>query len=83
MKGVHGARAIRSIDDGAGSWNDLMASSVRTRASSVSSTSWSAGSPPADWPMSMDPRQGWNLTPSCLAASISASSRSFPPLGKT
>jgi hypothetical protein len=81
--GEQGATAICSIDSGDGSWNRSIASSVAASAASVSSTTLSGGSPPSDCPRSIDPRVGWNRTPICCAASISAASTSPPSFGKT
>src|SRR6202165_2416621 len=82
-KGEHGPTAIRRIEPGEGSWNRWIASSVAARMVSMSSTTRSGGRPPLAWPTSIDPRQGWNRTPSCSATSISASSKPMTPEGKT
>jgi hypothetical protein len=56
--GEHGATATRTMAPGEGSWNLRIASCVAARAVSGSSTISSGGSPPADRPRSIEPRQG-------------------------
>ena len=57
-KGEHGATAIRSIDSSEGSCQRSIAASVSARMRSRSSTTESGGSPPDDWPRSIEPRAG-------------------------
>src|SRR5918997_193110 len=75
-KGEQGASAIRSIEPEEGSWKRSMASSLAARISSRFSTISSGGSPPRERPRSIEPRQGWNRSPTLLAASTSTSRRS-------
>ena len=49
----------------------------------MSSTTESGGSPPWLCPRSIEPRVGWNRSPTVRAASTSAPSRSPPPAGNT
>ncbi len=81
--GEQGATPIRSIASGDGSCHRSMAAAVAASAASVSSTMLSGGRPPALWPKSIEPRVGWNRSPICWAAAISAASTSPPPCGKT
>ena len=66
--GEHGATPIRTIEPGDGSWCRSIASCVAIKIASRSSTTWSGGSPPSRWPRSIDPRVGWNRTPTRPAA---------------
>ncbi len=81
--GEHGATPMRSIESGDGSWWRSIAAAVASRIASISSTTWSGGSPPRLWPRSMEPRVGRKRSPTVRAASISAPSRSPPSAGKT
>ena len=83
--GEHGAIAIRVIAPNDGSCQRSIAASLAASTASCDSTTSSGGSPPADWPRSIDPRVGWNRTPTSRAARISAASRSAgsAPAGNT
>jgi hypothetical protein len=81
--GEQGATATRSIEPGAGSWYRSTAAAVAASAASVSSTSSSGGSPPEDAPRSIEPRHGWNRSPTAAAASTAGASRSPRPGGNT
>ena len=70
--GEQGATPIRSIESNDGSWWVSIAASVAARMASMSSTTLSGGSPPLLCPRSIDPRVGWNRSPTRAAASISA-----------
>jgi hypothetical protein len=81
--GEHGASATRTIEPGDGSWNRSTASWLAARIASSDSTTESGGSPPWDWPRSIEPRVGWNRRPIRPAAETVAPSTSPPPRGKT
>ena len=81
--GEHGATAIRHIESGAGSWCRSITSAVPARIASMPSTTESGGSPPALRPRSIDPRHGWNRSPTVAAASISAAKTSPASAGTT
>ena len=83
LNGEQGATAIRSSEDGEGSWNRATASSVSDRIASRSWITESGGRPPSDWPRSIDPLHGWNRIPTSRADSISAARRSPAPAGNT
>ena len=74
---------MRSIESGPGSWWVSIAAAVAARMVSMSSTTWSGGSPPSRRPRSIEPRVGMNRRPTRRAASISAPSTSPPSAGKT
>ena len=80
--GEVGARAMRTIAPGAGSWKRSIASALAARIASRSSTTSSGGSPPALRPRSIAPRHGWKRRPIARAAPISTSSRSPARDGK-
>ena len=83
LNGEHGARAMRTIASGDGSWNRSIASAQAVRIASRSSVTSSGGSPPCERPRSIEPRQGWKRAYSSLATSISTASRSPASRGKT
>ena len=70
--GEQGATPRRSIESGDGSWWRSTASDVASRIASISSTTWSGGSPPRLAPRSIAPRVGRKRSPTERAASISA-----------
>ena len=61
--GEQGATPIRSIESGPGSWCVSTAAAVAARIVSMSSTTWSGGSPPWRRPRSIEPRVGMNRRP--------------------
>ncbi len=81
--GEQGATPTRTIAPGAGSWWRAIAASVSARIVSRSSTTSSGGSPPRECPRSIDPRVGWNRSPTSPAARTSAAKRSPRPDGNT
>ena len=81
--GEQGASAIRTIASKDGSCQSSTAAALAARMSSIDSTTESGGSPPLLCPRSIDPRAGWNRSPTSAAAPISAASRSPPPRGNT
>ncbi len=81
--GEQGATATRSIESNAGSCHLSIAASVAASTAARSSTTSSGGNPPSLRPRSIDPRAGWNRSPTDSAAAISAANRSPPSRGNT
>src|SRR5215469_9274428 len=83
LNGEHGASATLTIAPHPGSW---WARTRRSLSASTSSSSWtteSGGSPPSLADRVIEPRVGWNRSPTSRAAAISADHRSPPPRGAT
>src|SRR6516164_955798 len=83
LNGEHGASATRIIAPQLGSW---WARTRRSLSASTSSSSWtteSGGSPPSLADRVIEPRVGWNRSPTSRAAAISADHRSPAPRGAT
>ena len=81
LNGEHGASATRSIDAGDGSWNAATSRSESASTVSSSCTTESGGSPPSFSDTVIEPRVGWNRSPTSRAAAISADHRSPPARG--
>lgn len=81
--GEHGATAMRHIESGPASWKRSMTSAVPARIASMPSTTESGGRPPELRPRSIEPRAGWNRSPTAAAASISAANTSPASAGTT
>ncbi len=64
--GEHGARAIRVIANGSGSWWRSISLAESLRIASSVWTTESGGSPPCERPRDMLPRVGWKRIPSSL-----------------
>ena len=81
VNGEQGARAIRTMAPGAGSWWRATWRSLSARISSSSSTTLSGGRPPSFSDRLIEPWVGWNRMPSSPAAVMVAVSRSPAPRG--
>ncbi len=73
---------MRTMAPHAGSWCAATSRSQSASTSSSSCTTESGGSPPSLAEIVIEPRVGWNRSPTSRAAAISADHRSPPPRGR-
>ena len=80
LNGEHGASATRSMEAGDGSWNAATSRSESASTASSSCTTESGGRPQSFSDTVIDPRVGWNRSPTSRAAVISADAPDLPGL---